>query len=51
MMRSPKIIWEKDKKEVELLKKQLHDLLKNNPKLIKKAAKILEVWLNERPKP
>jgi len=50
-MAYPKIVWEKEKKEVELLKKQLHELLKNNPKLVKKAAQILERWLREKPKP
>ena len=47
----PKIVWEKEKKEVELLKKQLHELFKKDPKFVKKAALILERLLKEKSKP
>lgn len=54
----PKIIWEtqkdntlQDKKKIEALKERLNDKIQKDVKMQKKAALILEMWLNKKPKP
>ncbi len=56
-MATPKIIWEpkkennlQDKKNIESLIQRLNTKITSNPQLAKKAALILEKWLNEKPK-
>ena len=56
-MGTPKIIWESDKetplhdkKKVEALKERLNKLIQSDPVVQKKAALILEEWLNKKTK-
>jgi hypothetical protein len=57
-MAVPKIIWESDKKDslihdkkkVEALKERLNKLIQSDIKLQKKAALIIEDWLNKKTK-
>lgn len=57
-MAAPKIIWESDKKEtplhdkkkVEALRERLNKLIQSDPILQKKAALIIEEWLNTKTK-
>ena len=57
-MAVPKIIWEidkkdsliHDKKKVEALKERLNKLIQSDIKLQKKAALIIEDWLNKKTK-
>jgi hypothetical protein len=54
-MGAPKIIWESDKietplhekKKVEALKERLNKLIESDPVIQRKAALILEEWLNK----
>lgn len=39
---------DRDKKIIEALKKRLNDKIQNDPKTCKKAALILENWLNQK---
>lgn len=39
-----------DKLIIEDLKKRLHGQLSKNPTKLKKAALLIETWLNEKPK-
>jgi hypothetical protein len=56
-MAIPKIIWEskkdsalQDKQRVESLKTRLNELILQDPKMAKKAALILESWLQQKSK-
>lgn len=40
----------RDKKTIEALKQRLNDKIQNSPELQKKAALILEQWLNKKKK-
>jgi hypothetical protein len=54
----PKNLWEagkqdnslQDKKIIEALRERLNNKIQNDPKLARKAALILEQWLNKKPK-
>lgn len=54
----PKNLWEagkqdnslQDKKLIEALRERLNNKIQKDPKLAKKAALILEQWLNKKPK-
>jgi hypothetical protein len=54
----PKNLWEagkqdnslQDKKTIEALRERLNNKIQNDPKLARKAALILEHWLNKKPK-
>lgn len=39
-----------DKKSIEALKQRLNDKILNSPELQKKAAQILEMWINKKTK-
>lgn len=56
-MAIPKIVWEcknedpsQDKKKIEALIERLNHKIQNDPKLAKKAALLIEQWLNQKPK-
>ena len=56
-MAAPKIIWENqkdsnlhDKKVVESLRERLNDKIMRDPAMAKKAALILESWINKKKK-
>jgi len=53
----PKNLWEtskdttlQDKKTIEALRERLNDKIQKDPKLARKAALILEQWLQKKPK-
>lgn len=55
----PKHLWEtgkkdtalQDKKTIEALRERLNDKIQKDPKLAKKAALILEQWMQKKTRP